>query len=34
MSDELGHGEVVSVCDSSRLEPLPDEPQNFSNSLT
>ena len=29
MSDELGHGEAVSVCDCSRLEPLPDKSRSF-----
>ena len=28
-NEELGHGEVVSVCDCSRLEPLPDESRSF-----
>ena len=27
--DQGGHGEVASVCDCSRLEPLPDEPRSF-----
>ena len=28
-NDELGHGEVASVCDCNRLEPLPDESRSF-----
>ena len=29
MSDELGHGQVVSVCDCCRLELLLDESRSF-----